>query len=110
MKLSTSFLGIAALSFVTSALAQETIALCRAGRKSLHYCARHGDVDCRLGRVACSQEKETAATTSPSPVAAPTAEKVAKKMSAEAALSFHFRLNTRSYIDNLPRPRLCAKS
>ncbi len=96
MKLITSLLGIAALSFVTSALAQEESPSVAPEEKASttvqDAAAPTPSATSTAKSTATSEEspaakkKETAAATSPSPAASPAAEKPGKKMSVEAAL------------------------
>jgi len=92
MKLITSLLGIAALSFVTSALAQEESPSVAPEEKASTTVQDTATPTPSAKSTATSEEspaakkKETAAATSPSPAASPAAEKPAKKMSVEAAL------------------------
>jgi len=92
MKLITSLLGIAGLSFVTSALAQEESPSVAPEEKASTTVQDTATPTPSAKSTATSEEspaakkKETAAATSPSPAASPAAEKPAKKMSVEAAL------------------------
>ncbi len=90
MKLITSLLGIAALSFATSALAQEESPSAAPEEKASttvqDTATPTPSATATSEESPAAKKKETAATTSPSPAASPAAEKPAKKMSEEAAL------------------------
>jgi ketosteroid isomerase-like protein len=96
MKLITSLLGIAALSFVSSALAQEESPSASPGETASTTVQESATPTPSASPSAKStttseespaaKKKEKAAATSPSPAASLAAEKPAKKMSVEAAL------------------------
>ncbi len=96
MKLTASLLGVAALSFVTSALGQEESPSVAPEEKASTTVQETATPTPSAAPTAKStatseespaaKEKEAAAAASPSPAASAAAEKPAKKMSVEAAL------------------------